>query len=262
MSANVQAAPVNEVVLSVCFQPEELLAGPLLSETLGPIFADRTSIQTVVPYTMPLENERPWTTQLPFELQQVSADPRYWIIARENAYVTQVQTTYLALNWRRQDPGQEYVHYEELRRRFVSTVETIRANLAKHDRSLNPIQAELTYVNVISPDANWADLGEAHRIFQFTAPSIQHHEYLAFSFANRMTDTGGRFVGRLHVNMQPGMDPLKDEPRLNLNITARSAALVGGSDSYLSFLDAAHDLCNATFLDLLTPAAKENWGLV
>jgi uncharacterized protein (TIGR04255 family) len=261
MTANLRTPPVNEVALAVCFEPEDLLAGPMLPEMLGSVFVERAAMQTVPPYTMPVENEHLAAAALPFQLQQIMPDPRYWITSSDPAYLTQVQTSYIALNWRKQEANPEYVHYTSLRSRFGDLVEMLRSNLARYERRLVPIQAELTYVNVVSPDLLWSHLGDVHNVFRANVGSERKYEQLSFNFSQRIIDTDGSFVGRLHVTMQPGIDPLKDEPRLNLNITARSTTLAWAPDAYLQFLDSAHDIANATFLDLLTPAAKSNWGL-
>jgi uncharacterized protein (TIGR04255 family) len=262
-----QAPPVNEVVLAVGFEPEKLLVGPMLPQMLGRWFEDRSDIVAAPPYVMPSESpvgSTAWSKDLlSLQIQQVGADPRYWITSSDSVYVTQVQPDYVAVNWRRREGYRgDYVHYETLRSRFLATLGTIRENLAAAGREIIPTRAELTYINVISPNELWSELGETHKLFAFNFADQDSYELLAINFSKQFLREDGSFRGRVHVALQPGVDLAKGQPRLHLNITVRSSDLGReNGDDVVAFLDEGHELANKTFLRLVTPEALENWGL-
>ena len=250
--------------MAIGFAPEHLLSGPMLPEALGSWFTERGSIEAAPPYVMPTESESgstAWSTGASqLQLRQVDLHPRYWIISRDSAYVVQVQPDYLALNWRREETNRPYVRYEVLRSRFDNLVSTLRENLAIHDRALAPLKAELTYVNVIAPNELWTDLSQVHRIFAFDF--AEDVEQVAVSFSKKLVKQDGSFGGRIHVALQPGVDLRKSEPRISFNITVRSSELdTRQPTAFISFLDEAHQMANATFLKSLTPEAASYWGI-
>jgi uncharacterized protein (TIGR04255 family) len=263
--ASTQSPPVNEVVLAVGFEPEKLLSGPMLPELLGSWFAERGSVEVAPPYIMPTESElgsTAWSTGAKqLQLREAALNPRYWIISRDSEYVIQAQPDYLALNWRREETNRPYVHYEALRSRFDRVVTTVRGNLARYDRDLTPLKAEITYVNIIAPNELWSDLSEVGRVFSFDIPETEF-EQLAVNFSIRMTMQDGSFAGRVHVALQPGIDLRKGEPRLSHTITVRSSELnADDPQAFMSFLDDAHNVANATFVQSLTPEALSYWGI-
>jgi len=262
-----QAPPVNEVALAVGFAPEDLLLGPLLPQVLGPWFQDRDQITIAPPYEMPLETpsgQDAWSGNAPpFEIRAIATpEPRYWITSGGDVYVLQVQRDYIALNWRRRNPTQEYVHFDALRARFADILSTVQGNLAAMGRALAPNKAELTYVNLIEPNEIWSSPSETHHLLNLRFPDEDDYEQISLSYAKEMRNESGAFVGRLRVNLQPSTDWATQQARLNLNLTARSGQLTSKTaEDALDFLDVAHELANETFLGLLTDEAAANWGL-
>jgi uncharacterized protein (TIGR04255 family) len=260
--------PVNEVSLSVALAPQDLLIGPRLPEILGSAFSRYSKIEVVPVYNMPVEYPSPQESfprsGIP-RLEFVPAggvEPRYWLVSDDDVYVVQVQRDYLAFNWRRREPGQEYVRYSTIRANFSEVSSTIQENLTAKGGQLLPQRAELTYVNVIAPNAVWRSLSDIHRLIAIRFAESSSYEQLAFSYSKALYEQDGPWIGRLHVALNPVYDWMKDEPRLTLNITARSGNFSKPSiGAALNFLDVAHNYINSTFLDLLTAEAREMWGL-
>jgi uncharacterized protein (TIGR04255 family) len=255
--------PVNEVALSVAIRRQDGLIGPLLPQILGEWFTDHPQVQQAPPYEIPTEPPggklRP-AKGARLELVTENPKPRYWFISPDGQEVVQVQDNYLALNWRRRSATQKYVSYDNLRARFTDLTRAVEQNLDKRGGDVHVLRVELAYINVIEPNSLWRDTNETHRVIS-TRPPQADYEQFAFSYSRVLT-TEGRTVGRLHVDLAPGWDWEKDEPRLGLNLTARSAELSKNSiDEATQFLDHAHDEIGSTFLSLLTPEARNIWGL-
>ena len=255
--------PVSEVALSVAIIRQDDLIGPLLPQILGEWFADHPQVQQAPPYEIPVEPPagklRP-AQGARLELVTENLKPRYWFISSDGEEVVQVQDNYLALNWRRRSATQKYVSYDTLRTRFAGLTRTVEENLSKRGGGVHALRVELTYINVIEPNNLWHDTNQTHEIISIRPPQSDY-EHLAASYT-RLVTMEGRTAGRLHVNLVPGWDWEKDEPRLGLNLTARSTELSKNSmDEALQFLDHAHGEVGSTFLSLLTPAARNVWGL-
>ena len=257
-------APVNEVVVAVSFSRQELLIGPLFPGILGATFADRSAVRSAASYRMPSESESRsgvWASNvLPFQIEQSDSDPRYFITSSDSSYITQVQPDYLAVSWRRQQ-ADHYVGYDKVRRQFEQVLTDVTSGLARQGVDLSPTRAELTYVNLISPNTTWHNLSETHNVFAVRLGKQEDYELLAFNFTRKVLSSEGKFRGRIHVSLQPGVDLRKEELNLHLNITVRSADFSSGVQDLFGFLDDAHELANETFLRLLTPAAIDNWRL-
>lgn len=259
--------PVNEVVLSLAIAPQERLVGPYLPSLLGSWFDDHPEVQIVGPLQMPVEFPFPVPQAKSFgfaDLQQVVPEPRYWLSSfDENSELLQVQRDFLALNWRRRSAEQEYVHYARLRERFAAFVGRVAESLAGVDGYLQPLRAEMTYVNVIEPGGLWSDSRDLHRVFRFGFPGDASYENVAGTYSKPLLDEGGAWAGRVHVSLQTGFDPLKEESRAALTLTARAGNFLDDTslDEVLRFMDLAHVHLNQTFYELLTSEAREQWGL-
>lgn len=260
--------PVNEVVLSVGLAPQDLFIGPRLPEILGPLFDAYNRIEVAPVYNMPTEYQSPqdsWPRSGAPRLEVITAagvEPRYWLISEDDIFIIQVQRNYLAFNWRRREAGQEYVRYDTIRTRFKELVGTVQASLATKGVQLLPERAELTYIDVIAPNPLWKSPSDTHGLFKIDFPDSQNYEQLAFSYSKALYEPNGPWVGRMHVTFNPIYDWLKEEPRLSLNITARSGTFGDPSvDTAFNFLDFAHDRINETFLRMLTEEARRMWGL-
>jgi len=239
-----------------------------LPEILGPLFTEYNKIQVVPVYEMPPEYPSPqdWWPRSGAPRVEVmpvgGLEVRYWLTTEDDIFVVQVQRDYLAFNWRRREAGQEYVRYDTLEARFKEILNTVQANLAARGGQLLPKRAELTYINVIAPNPVWTSPSNTHHLFAIDLPDIQNYEQFSYSYSKALYEPDGPWIGRMHVTVNPAYDWLKEEPRLSLNITARSGNFTDHSaDTPFSFLDIAHDRINDTFLRMLTTEARRIWGL-
>ncbi|MGN5378723.1 TIGR04255 family protein [Streptomyces lasalocidi] len=255
---------MNEVVLSVTMPPQPMLVGPRIPEILGSWYDDHRHVQVVQPYVMPMEQDPSIGpavqsgTSINFT---TGVESRYWLHSKDGAEVVQVQPDYLALNWKRTYPGQIYPHFAALRDRFAELLKSADQGLKPFGGSVSPVRAELTYINFIEPNKIWEKLSEAHKIVSVSSGLSEEYEQFSFATSVPIADEGG-FHGRLHVAIQPAFDWMKAEPRLNLNITARSLNFTAASsERAFSFFDKAHVVANRVFRSVLTVEAREFWGV-
>jgi len=255
--------PVTEVGLSVAMTRQTVFTGPTFPRVLRSWLESHPRVQTMPPYVMPAES--PGVPLPPQQLPQLNVlatglEPRYWLHSEDDAEVVQVQSDYLGLNWRRADPSKAYVGFDTIKDRFLNLLEVTAAGLEEIGGSLEPTRGELNYVNVISPNRMWSKLSEMNRIISIDFPSVQDYEHFTFAYSKNIKYEG-RLHGRLHVSVQPGYDWVKDEPRIGLNIVARSLELSDRTiEGAVDFLERAHHEAGRAFLELLTPAAREMWG--
>ncbi|MCX5560745.1 TIGR04255 family protein [Streptomyces sp. NBC_00038] len=256
--------PVNEVVLSVAMQPQPALLGPGIPAILGDFFEEHREIKVAPPYRISPEPPEHFAAPSNFtaEIQfNPSVEPRYWLHSGDQSEVIQVQPDYLALNWRRGEGEREYVHYETLREKFVAILETARQGLLRSGGSLLPERAELTYVNIIAPNAVWASLAEVHKLFNVNVEKFGEYEQMSVLVSSLIMGVD-RPIGRMHISLKPAHDWVKAEPQIHLAITLRSFTFDESTiEAALAFLDQAHEHANAKFRDLATPAALEAWGI-
>ena len=260
--------PVDEVAISVAFERQDSLAGPRLGLTLEGILRHYPTIETVLPYEMPIElpmekQPIPQRTATRLELLDIPPDPRYWLISEDQIELLQLQTDYLGFNWRRRHQEQSYPGHEALRSTFLSRLQDVNASLrSKFSQEIRPSRAELTYVNIIRPNNLWSHHGEVLKIVDLAFQDRRQFDQLAFSYSLPLESESDGFTGRIHVSLQSAFDAARGMPVLNLTITARSAVFDEPTvESVIHFLDSAHEAAKASFFNITTDAAREMWGV-
>jgi uncharacterized protein (TIGR04255 family) len=274
--------PVNEVVVSVAFDPQACLTGPQLFVTLRNFLADFSSIEEKVPYVMPVE--LPPEVQLaqptvpPVQFIDGSKLPgrRYWLTdASDPALLVQIQADYLAVNWRKVKDDSPYIGFERLLERFVSVLARVQEAVDGAGGSRLAVrQAELSYVNLIRPDALWSSHREIGAVVNAQSPVLADFEQLNVAFTRSLADARGAFSGRLSSVAQTAFVADNENvelsraatselvPIVNISTTVRSARLDrAGVDAAREFFLAAHDEAGLTFRQITTGAAREHWGM-
>jgi uncharacterized protein (TIGR04255 family) len=252
------------VVHSVAVARQAALSGPLLPSVLGEWFNEHARVETALPYEIPPEPADPTASIQGPRLQVLAAQPlpRYWLISADDQELVQVQTDYLALNWRDRNDTSGYPGYAAMRARFHDLLGAVEAGLSHHQGVLKPTRAELTYINIIRPSSLWSSHGDTHKLINVTLPAGATYEQLSFSYSQALISAVGEFAGRLHVILSPTVDWVKQEPQLTLTLTARSADLSQQSIALVStFMDQAHLAIERSFLNLISKEARSAWGL-
>ena len=273
--------PVNEVVISISFQPQPVLEGPRLLIGLDRILEDFPQIAEVSPYEMPAE--KPFEEQIlqptvP-QIQLVSSPQtqrRYWLTEPESSsLLVQIQSNYFALNWRRLEGGEYYPGFELLRERFGHYLSLFQnATISKGGKPLTVSQLELTYINLLRPDELWGATKDLPTVINLNVPGMERFEQLNLAYSEPVWTDPGFFYGRLHAAVATGYVP-KTEPAelrplrtpdlipvINLSITTRSAQLDLSIEDVGQRFDVAHEAVTEAFTSLTTEDARRNWGLL
>jgi uncharacterized protein (TIGR04255 family) len=273
--------PVNEVVISISFQPQPVLEGPRLLIGLSRILADFPQVTEVPPYGMPAEQPfeeqvlQPAVPQIQF-VSSPQTQRRYWLTESESSsLLLQIQSNYFALNWRRQEGGEYYPGFErltEIFQRYVSLFE--EAVIGQGGETLTASQLELTYINILRPDELWGGTKDLHKVVNLNVPGMDRFEQLNLAYSEPVMTASGSFYGRLHAAVATGYQPKAEPaefrplsttdliPIINLSITTRSARLAESTASIGQRFDLAHDAVTEAFERLTTDVARRNWGLL
>jgi uncharacterized protein (TIGR04255 family) len=273
--------PVNEVVISISFQPQPVLDGPRLLIALSRILADFPKVTEVPPYEMPAEQpfeEQAWQPAVqqirfisPPEMQR-----RYWLTAPEpSPLLLQVQSNYFALNWRRQEGGEYYPGFERLVESFQHHLSLFEeAVVDQGGEPLTVSQLELTYINILRPDKLWGGTKDLSKVINLNVPGMERFEQLNLAFSEPVRTESGSFYGRLHVAITTGYLPKAEPagirslrtadmtPIVNLSITTRSAKLAESAVTVSQHFDPAHDAVTEAFKRLTTDVTRRDWGLL
>jgi len=278
--STVARPPVNEVVISISFQPQPVLDGPRLLIALGRILADFPQVTEVPPYEMPAGKpfeDQAWQPAV----QQISiASPpemqrRYWLTASEaSPLLLQIQSNYFALNWRRQEGGEYYPGFEQLAASFQNYLSLFeQAAIGHGGEPLTVNQLELTYINILRPDKLWGGTKDLSRVINLNVPGMERFESVNVAYSEPVKTESGSFYGRLHAAVATGYQPKAEPagirslrtadmtPIVNLSITTRSAKLAESTAAISQRFGPAHDAVTEAFKSLTTDVARRNWGL-
>ncbi|MCA1604438.1 MAG: TIGR04255 family protein [Acidobacteria bacterium] len=272
--------PVNEVIISISFEPQSALEGPRLMVGLGEILAEFPQVTEVQPYEM--AEERPFEEQVvqpPVPQIQFVTSPqvprRYWFThPDDDALLLQIQANYFALNWRRREGGAYYPGFERLLERFEHYLGLLQdAVLTQGGQTLKVSQLELTYINLLCPDGLWGNIRDVHKVVTVRVPDVSEIEQLNVSYSEPVRDESGAFYGRLHAAVSTGYQPkgqpaelrplsIKDmTPVINISITTRSAGIRDEVESVAREFETAHEAITETFKRITTNEARSSWGL-
>ncbi|MGH3623483.1 MAG: TIGR04255 family protein [Sciscionella sp.] len=274
--------PVTEVILSIAFESQQCLVGPQLLMTLRDLTAQYSQVEERSPYEMP--QEFPTENQLirpagpTFRIIGPSAVPqqRYWLTDPSNdSILLQVQSNYLAINWRKTKNSSVYPGFKELLASFKKIFKNMQNSaIGNGGAELKIQQAEISYINIIRPDALWSTHKDIAKVLKVTSPVLTDVEQLNMAYTKPLRDSSGDFVGRLRSAVETGYATRQEDIPINevvyadlvpiINITTSVRSTMFGQpdiDSALGFFDHAHDEAGKSFHSLASEAALENWGL-
>jgi uncharacterized protein (TIGR04255 family) len=259
--------PVVEVVAAVRF--EELPAPVALGVSefwRAKLASDLPDFSSQGPYQAPVEQfDRP--SQVPeFTLDLMTAPPmpRVWLTSASGDELVQLQTNWMACNWRKVAPSSAYGRWGSRRDAFQRIYEALESWIEERGFSLRPNQCEVTYINHVYPsDDLWTSHTEAHRVFTGVAeesvPPGMRAEQREWQSQFRFEGPHG-MPGRLHLKVQPAFNVKDDVPIFVMELTARGAPAEPTMAAALDFLDEARRAVVTTFGAATTPDAQRKWG--
>ena len=170
--------PVDEVVLSVLFQPLDRLLAPHLGEIWQEFKKDEFIQILEQPLVMPTMETFPGQNQgVQFHIN-VPELPRIWFIHENDSEILQVQRDRFTFNWRKIDPDQRYPGFAAIFERFTRfynrfclMIENLQIGLVA------PLQYELTYIDQLMHGDGWNTLDEIGQIYNMFIDSEQSNSF-------------------------------------------------------------------------------------
>ena len=260
------APPVVEVALSVSFRPVKALNTVQLIDLWTTAFrGDYPEIQEQPPFVMPTESigAAPAGPSVSFQLSPNPVSPRYWLLDEQQHHLIQLQQDFFAFNWRKLDESMEYPRYSRMREQFAAALQRVADYLEPHDLGeFIPTQAEITYINHVSPEPGEAQLRLRSIISGFATPDVEglpdvETERLALTY--RILH-GERQIGRLHVAAEPAVRRKDSVSMVALSVTARGLPMESSIEGVLAFLDFGSEVAMDAFVGLTSQDMHARWG--
>ncbi len=257
--------PVVETVLSVQFEPLPLLQAAhlgLLWNEYRATFPKTEERPPLEPVIEQFPESPAIRVGLKFQALESMPIPRIWFTNEQEGEMIQVQNDRFIKNWRKAGDSHRYPHYDDtVRPHFDRDFAIFRAFLEQNQLGTPRVnQCEVTYVNHVLAGEGWAHYGEVDKIFTFwravapMPPGPPEDVRLHTRFVIPGVD--GQPIGRLHVDVQPGVRTSDTHPMYVLHLTARGQAGDG-----VEFFDVGREWIVATFKTLTTETMHKIWGI-
>lgn len=262
--------PVTEVAVGVSFKYLEGLSIPLIGDLWRSRFAKHfPKVEEHPQYVPPVEQlESPvMGSPISIQLGQAAVLPRLWFINEPAGdELLQLQRNWFACNWRKVAPDAEYGRWPNRRQAFERWFGEFSAFVKENGLGdPSPLQCEVTYVNHVGATGQWRVHAEPGGFFRLAGQAegrfLSAPEQMQVGAQYLITGDDRERVGRLHVSIQPGLTIERQEPIYVLTLTARGIPDGPGIAGILGFMDRGREWIVRGFVDLITPAAREEWDL-
>jgi uncharacterized protein (TIGR04255 family) len=261
--------PVVEVALSVQYAPLEKFRIAQMGQLWGEFKEKFPKTEEHAPLGAAWEKFEPIALPevgIKLEASDVPPVPRLWFVNEEETELIQVQQDRFAHNWRKRGERDKYPRYESIRKSFKSELEEFRGFLLREKiGEITPDQAEVTYVNHISPNEAWQNHGQVGEVVtvwteRYSDSFLSAPEDVLFRTRFRIRDADKKPLGRLHVVLQPAFSRIDQKPIFVLTLTARGGPLGSGIDAAMKFLDLGREWIVRGFTSITSPRAHQIWG--
>lgn len=264
--------PINEVLLSVQFEPLQSLVVPeigLLWQHYGDKF---NHVEQHPPIEPIIERYGVREPRSPFpKLELVSGSsllPRIWFLSESKSELLQIQQDRFIRNWRKISVDESYPRYENcIRPRFLEDFEDFKGFI--NDNNLGEIdvnQCEISYINHIYSDDVWQSHSEIGKIFNIWDSVFEERfnfeiQDAKLHFRCILRDDEGVFIGRVHVDAQPAFRANDDKPMFVLTLTARGRPLSNDIDGIMKFMDIGRENIVQIFSDITSDEIHKAWEI-
>lgn len=191
--------------------------------------------------------------------------PRLWFLNDAGTGLIQVQQDRLVHNWRKIDDKDKYPRYENVKEKFMETLNTFRQFLDQEKvGELVPNQCELTYVNNILQDEAWEHYGQIDRLFtvwrcDYSNSFLQEPDEVQFSVRYIIPGDDGQPIGRLHINVQPAIRKKDGTPIIEMSLTARGRPAGVSVKDVSAFLDIGRKWIVKGFTSITSKEMHQHW---
>ncbi len=255
-----QLPPLVEVVLGIQFDPLEDLRAAQVGALWQSRFREEfATIEEGQPLEPVIERFRPPSA---LTIRLAVPVPRFILINSAGTELIQIQQDRFSRNWRLgKDP---YPRYPRLRQAFLDSLAKFQHFLRQENLGeIEPIQCDITYVNLIDMEASGPSLAEVLTVLDYESRgeflSEPEDARLALRFV--IPDpASGLPIGRLHVSAEPRVRLADGRKMHRLTLTARGAPLGSGPEGTSSFLDLGHEWVVRGFAAITTQKMHQLWG--
>jgi uncharacterized protein (TIGR04255 family) len=260
--------PVVEVILAVSFEPIPGFDNlQILRFWESQLQADFPKVEQQAPYIPPVERfgQRPLIPEIKLELLGTPPMPRYWFINEADSQLIQLQSNWLAHNWRKREQDPQYNRYDSIREPFAQNFRLLARYVEERGLgSIKPIQCEVTYINQITVGEGWSEHGDLASIVDIWCDAggngfLPKPEQAQFQVSYVIPGEEGP-QGRLHASMQPAYTVQEEQPIYVLNMTVRGYPLGDNLEGVLGFFDIGHEWVVRGFASITSDVMHGLWG--
>ena len=244
--------PINEVVCGIQFKRLNDLLNPYLGLLWEKYKPEYSRCQEVAPL-MPMIESFDIPTAQRLELLGEPPLPRTWFVHSNENSIIQVQRDRFLHNWREIRTDDSYP-------RYFTIIDSFREHLSKFITFLDeynlgvvePVQYELTYVNIILQGEGWETFSDVGKVFSNFTWSTSESDFLPLPESMNWNTSFllPKYAGRLHTKIQSGIRRSDDRPLFRFELTARGIGEYKTTETMSRWFDLAHEAIVRGFTEL------------
>lgn len=257
--------PVDEVVLSVLFEPLDKLLAPHLGEIWQEFKQDGFMGIAEQPPVLPAVEKFP--NSIGEAQLQISNAPdlaRIWFIHEDDNQIIQVQRDRFMFNWRKTESDQGYPGFSAIFESFEGFYNRFRQVLKKQQiGELVPLQYELTYIDQLFHGDGWDTLDDIGQIYNLFVESQQSDSFWsgAESMILRTSFPVEDLHGRLHLTISSRVKIPQQRQTLQTDFTMRGFPENAEYDTMIAWFKEARDRIREKFASMFTEDIQTKvWG--
>ena len=255
--------PVEEVVLSVLFNPLDRLLAPHLGEIWQEFKKDGFVHIVEQPPVVPAVEMPVSAQEAQLRIGYVPPLARIWFIHETDTEIIQVQRDRFTFNWRKTEPHPVYPgftaiceKFEDFYSRFGKVIKNMQID------EVTPLQYELTHINQLRHGESWNTLDDIGKIYPLFIHSPQTQafwsgmESVNFHASFPVAD----LHGRLHLALSNRIKLPEELQTLQTDFTVRGFP-EGTEDAVIAWFKSARDHIRAKFVSMFSDDIQTRiWG--
>lgn len=258
--------PLTEVLISVQFEPIAEMQVPQFGLLWSKFRSGFPRTEQHSPVDAAVEEfGKPKPPKFQLSISKAPPLSRTWFLNEAGSELIQFQLDRFTHNWRKVEGQDSYPRYEHIREQFSKGMGEFRSFLRQESLGeFVPNQCEISYINHIDTNENWATHSELGKVMTVWNPNFQGHylpelEDVRVATRHVITDEHGNPRGRLHVSAQPAFSGTNAEPILVLTLTVRGAPIEPCSNGVLAFVDQGREVIVRGFASITTSEMHKIW---
>jgi len=261
--------PVVEVAVSTQFAAP-VLSGPTVVLRWSQVRDQFPTYQEVAPIHFgPAESfDEPREPALELQISDVPPPMRLLMFDKTESRVLQLQPDAIGYSWRNLGGGREYPRYasiiEEFRREFADFSKFLLNEGLERPK---PIQCEVTYVNIISPNEIWHELADLGAVVPSAEPRLSDDflpapEHIRYSSRYVIPREDGTPIGRLFVSVEPHYAFDREPPHhvYSMRLTVRAKPQGADMSDVIGAMNVGHEWIVKGFASLTSKEMHRSWG--